>query len=85
MVVDLKQAGIYQGEQLILREVNFTLSKGEFAYLIGKTGTGKSSLLKTLYADLPLKEGRGKVTDFDLTKLNRKTIPKLRRKLGIIL
>lgn len=84
IVVDLKNAGIYQGEQKILQDVNFTLSEGEFAYLIGKTGSGKSSLLKTLYADLPLKEGRGKVADYDLTKLNRRSIPKLRRKLGII-
>lgn len=84
IVVDLKNAGIYQGEQKILQNVNFTLSEGEFAYLIGKTGSGKSSLLKTLYADLPLKEGRGKVADYDLTKLNRRSIPKLRRKLGII-
>jgi len=84
IIVDLKQAGIYQGNQAILEDVNFTLSKGEFSYLIGKTGSGKSSLLKTLYADLPLKKGRGKVADFDLTKLNRRTIPKLRRKLGIV-
>jgi len=84
IIVDLKQAHIYQGNQAILEEVNFTLAKGEFAYLIGKTGSGKSSLLKTLYADLPLKKGKGKVADFDLTKLNRRTIPKLRRKLGIV-
>jgi cell division transport system ATP-binding protein len=84
IVVDLRQAGIYQGDKAILTEVNFTLSKGEFAYLIGKTGSGKSSLLKTLYADLPLKEGKGKVADFDLTKLNRKSISRLRRKLGIV-
>jgi len=84
IVVDLKQVGVFQGEQQILKEVNFTLSKGEFAYLIGKTGSGKSSLLKTLYADLPLQEGRGRVDEFDLSKMNRRNIPKLRRKLGII-
>lgn len=84
IVVDLKQAGIYQAKQEILSEVNFTLSKGEFAYLIGKTGSGKSSLLKTLYADLPLKVGKGRVAGFDLSKLNRKSISRLRRKLGII-
>ncbi len=84
IIVDLKQAEIFQGKQSILRDVNFTLTKGEFAYLIGKTGSGKSSLLKTLYADLPLQQGRGNVADFDLTKLNRRSIPKLRRKLGII-
>ncbi len=84
MGVDLKQANIIQGTQCILQNVNFTLSKGEFAYLIGKTGSGKSSLLKTLYADLPLQKGRGMVAGYDLGKLNRKTIPKLRRKLGIV-
>lgn len=84
MVVDLKQANILQGSQCILENVNFTLSKGEFAYLIGKTGSGKSSLLKTLYADLPLQKGRGTVAGFNLNKLNRRSIPKLRRKLGIV-
>ncbi len=83
-VVDLKQVDIFQGDKKILQNVNFTLAKGEFAYLIGKTGSGKTSLLKTLYADLPLKEGKGRVGDFDLRKLNRKTISKLRRKLGIV-
>ncbi|MEL6863767.1 MAG: ATP-binding cassette domain-containing protein [Bacteroidota bacterium] len=84
VIVSLRQAGIYQQNQLILREVDLDLVKGEFSYLIGKTGSGKSSLLKTLYAALPLRQGRGTVAGFDLLRLNRKKIPMLRRKLGII-
>ncbi|GAB4258985.1 MAG: ATP-binding cassette domain-containing protein [Saprospiraceae bacterium] len=84
MVVDLKEVDIFQGGKLVLEKVNLQISKGEFVYLIGKTGSGKSSLLKTLYAALPLEKGRGTVAGFDLAKLNRKTIPLLRRKLGIV-
>ncbi|MEM8909226.1 MAG: ATP-binding cassette domain-containing protein, partial [Bacteroidota bacterium] len=83
-VVSLKNVSIYQQKQLILREVQLNMTKGEFAYLIGKTGSGKSTLLKSLYGALPIREGKGMVADFDLRKLNRKTIPLLRRKLGII-
>lgn len=84
IIVDLKQVGVAQSGEQILSDISFSLSKGEFAYLIGKTGSGKSSLLKTLYADLPLYTGRANIAGFDLSKLNRKSIPKLRRKLGII-
>lgn len=83
-IVSLKNANIYQGKNLILSQVNFEVQKGEFVYLIGKTGTGKSSLLKTLYGDLDLKEGEGHVAGFDLTKLRWQTIPLLRRNLGIV-
>jgi cell division transport system ATP-binding protein len=83
-IVRLREVQIYQDDQRVLRDVNLTISRGEFIYLIGKTGSGKSSLLKTLYAALPLKEGRGTVGGLNLEQLNRKTIPELRRKLGIV-
>ncbi len=83
-IAQLKNANIYQGSHLVLKDVNLRLHKGEFTYLIGKTGTGKSSLLKTLYAALPLKEGLGEVAGFNLLTLDRKNIPLLRRKLGIV-
>jgi len=83
-IVSLRGASIYQQKYLVLENVQLTIRKGEFVYLIGKTGSGKSSLLKTLYGALPLKKGKGKVADFDLTTLSRHTIPLLRRKLGIV-
>lgn len=83
-IAALQQADIYQKDQLVLEQVTMDLYKGEFTYLIGKSGSGKSSLLKTLYAALPLTKGKGSVAGFDLRKLNRKQIPQLRRKLGII-
>jgi cell division transport system ATP-binding protein len=82
--ISLKGVNIFQNDHLILSDVNLEIEKGEFVYLIGKTGSGKSSLLKTLYADLPLTEGEGFIADFDLKKIKNKDIPKLRRKLGII-
>jgi cell division transport system ATP-binding protein len=83
-IVSLKNANIYQGKSLILKDVNFEAGKSEFVYLIGKTGTGKSSLLKTLYGDLYLKEGEGHVAGFDLKNLSWKTVPLLRRNLGVV-
>ena len=83
-ILELKDAKIYQGENLILSDVSFQLKKGEFVYLIGKTGSGKSSLLKLLYGELPLDEGDGIVADFDLKKLKRSKIPFLRRRIGIV-
>jgi cell division transport system ATP-binding protein len=82
--ISLKNVNIYQNDHLILSDVNITLEKGEFVYLIGKTGSGKSSLLKTLYADLPLAEGEGHISEFDLNKIKTRDIPFLRRKLGVI-
>src|SRR5690606_38123541 len=83
-VLFLKNAAIYQRETLILSDVNVSIEKGEFVYLIGKTGTGKSSFMKTLYGDLPLIEGEGEIVDFDLRILKEKDIPFLRRKLGVV-
>lgn len=83
-IVSLYNANIYQGKSLILSNVNFEVGKGEFVYMIGKTGSGKSSLLKTLYGDLYLKEGNGHVAGFDLKKLTWQTVPLLRRNLGIV-
>src|SRR3954466_12354478 len=83
-IVELRHANIYQGQNLILQDVNVTVNKGEFVYLVGKTGTGKSSLLKTLYGDLPLKEGEGTVAGFNLKEMNWKKVPFLRRTLGVI-
>jgi cell division transport system ATP-binding protein len=83
-VVHLEQVVIHQGDTPILQQLNLRIGQGEFVYLIGKTGSGKSSLLKTLYAALPLQTGKGQVAGFDLRTLNRNTIPLLRRKLGIV-
>ena len=83
-VLYLKDASIYQQDNLILSEVNIKIEKGEFVYLIGKTGTGKSSFMKTLYADLPLRKGEGSIVGYDLASLKEKDIPFLRRKLGVV-
>lgn len=83
-ILEIRDANIYQGDSLILQDVNFSVQKGEFVYLVGKTGTGKSSLLKTLYGELPLKEGQGHVVGYDLRKLTWKTVPFLRRNMGVV-
>lgn len=83
-IIELRHADIYQGDNLILQDVNLTVNKGEFVYLIGKTGTGKSSLLKTLYGELPLREGEGIVATFNLRDMNWKKVPYLRRNLGVV-
>ncbi|MCA6516814.1 MAG: ATP-binding cassette domain-containing protein [Chitinophagaceae bacterium] len=83
-IISIQNANIYQGEALILRDVNFTIGRGEFVYLVGKTGTGKSSLLKTLYGELPLREGKGNVVGFDLSDMDWKKVPYLRRNLGVV-
>lgn len=83
-IIELRNAHIYQGDSLILENVNIQIKKGEFVYLVGKTGTGKSSLLKTLYGDLGLREGEGTVVGYDLASLDWKKVPYLRRNLGVV-
>ncbi len=83
-IIEIKNANIYQGDNLVLQDVNLTVNKGEFVYLVGKTGTGKSSLLKTLYGELPLKEGEATIAGFNLKGMTWKTVPYLRRTLGVV-
>ncbi|MDG1572200.1 ATP-binding cassette domain-containing protein [Robiginitalea sp. M366] len=83
-VLNLKDVAVYQQESMILNEITLSIRPGEFVYLIGKTGSGKSSFMKTLYADLPLREGHGRIVGFNLKTLQEKDIPFLRRKLGIV-
>lgn len=84
IVVSIHNANIFQGDNLVLQNVNFTVSKGEFVYLVGKTGTGKSSLLKTLYGELTLTNGEASVVGFDLRMMDWKKVPFLRRNLGVV-
>lgn len=84
VILSLKNATIYQENKVILSQVNLEVKQGEFIYIIGKTGTGKSSLMKTLYADLPLTVGEGHIVEYDLVGLKEKDIPFLRRKIGMV-
>jgi cell division transport system ATP-binding protein len=83
-VLFLRNVNIYQEKNMILSDVNLEVNHGEFIYIIGKTGSGKSSLMKTLYADLPLQEGQASIVDYDLAALKESDIPYLRRKIGIV-
>ena len=83
-IVDLKNVNIYQGGSLVLSGVDITVNRGEFVYIVGKTGTGKSSLLKTLYGDLDLTEGEANVVGYEIHNLDWKKVPYLRRNLGVI-
>jgi cell division transport system ATP-binding protein len=84
IVVQLENVNIYQSGNLILQDVNFTVQKGEFVYLVGKTGTGKSSLLKSLYGEVSITEGKGMVVGYDLKDMDWKKLPFLRRNLGVV-
>lgn len=83
-IIEISKASVFQKNILILSNVNITINKGEFVYLIGKTGTGKSSLLKMLYADLPLNDGEASIAGFNLKNIKNKDIPFVRRKIGIV-
>ncbi len=83
-IIEFENANIFQKDNLILKDVNLAINKGEFVYFIGKVGSGKTSLIKTINAEIPLMEGEAKVVGFDLTKLKTKQTPLLRRKLGIV-
>lgn len=83
-IIELEHAAIYQQDSQILSDVTFSICKGEFVYLIGKTGSGKSSLLRTLYGELPAQEGKVLVAQYDLTDIRKRDIPFLRRKIGIV-
>ena len=83
-LVQFENAKIIQNKKTILSDVNIEVQQGDFTFLIGKTGTGKSSLIKTLYADLPLQSGTGRVSDFNLAEIKQREIPFLRRKLGVV-
>lgn len=83
-VISIKNGSVFQHERLILKDINLEINEGEFVYLIGRSGSGKSSLLKTLYADIPAKDGVFKIAGFNLNEIKRKEIPMLRRKIGIV-
>lgn len=84
ILLQLEHVGICRNENVVLQDVSFALDPGEFVYVIGKVGSGKSSLLKALYCEIPLQSGEGRLLGYDLTRIKRKDIPYLRRKLGIV-
>jgi cell division transport system ATP-binding protein len=84
VVISYSHVNVYQGDSLILSDVSFELRQGEFVYLIGKTGAGKSSFIKTMYGDTPVKEGEAMVAGYNLNAIKKRDIPYLRRKLGIV-
>lgn len=83
-IIELRDADIFQQEELVLKNVNLSVEPGEFVYIIGKVGTGKTSLIKTLNAEIPLKSGSGRVAGFSLFPLKNRDVPMLRRKLGVV-
>lgn len=83
-IIDYKGVELHRKELIVLKNVDFTLEEGEFVYLIGKVGSGKSSLLKSMYAEIPVAAGHAEVLGYDLRTLRRRDIPMLRRKIGIV-
>lgn len=83
-IIEYKNVEIMRKELIVLKNVDFTLKEGEFTYLIGKVGSGKSSLLKTMYAEIPVTEGEARIFDYDLVSIKRKDVPMLRRRIGIV-
>ncbi|HMB63253.1 MAG TPA: ATP-binding cassette domain-containing protein [Eudoraea sp.] len=83
-ILTLKDVAVFQKENMVLNDISLEVKEGEFVYLIGKTGSGKSSFMKTLYADLPMQQGNGRIVGFNLKTLEERDIPFLRRKLGIV-
>ncbi|MCB8964546.1 MAG: ATP-binding cassette domain-containing protein [Bacteroidales bacterium] len=83
-VIEIKNANIFQEDNLILSDVSLSINKGEFVYIIGRVGSGKTSLIKTITAELPMKEGEGTICDFNLKTLKRKQVPHLRRRIGVV-
>lgn len=83
-IIDYKNVELCHDEIIVLHDINFAVDEGEFIYLCGKTGSGKSSLLKSLYADMPINRGEARIFDYDLSKISRRQIPFLRRKVGVI-
>ena len=83
-IIDYKNVELCHDEIIVLHDINFSVDEGEFIYLCGKTGSGKSALLKSLYADMPIKRGEARIFDYDLSKISRRQIPFLRRKIGVI-
>ena len=83
-LIDYKNVDIYRKELLVLKNANFSLEEGEFTYLIGRVGSGKSSLMKTMYAEIPIDNGEATIFDYDLNKIKRKDVPMLRRQIGIV-
>jgi cell division transport system ATP-binding protein len=83
-IIELLNTSIFQGEHLVLSDISLEIKEGEFVYFIGKVGSGKSSLIKTLNAELPLEQGSGRVAGFNLAEIKRAEVPSLRRKLGVV-
>lgn len=83
-LIEYKDVEVRQADQIVLHDVNLTVNKGEMIYLLGKVGSGKSSLMKTIYGALPIAAGEARVLDYDMTKIKRRKLPYLRRRLGII-